>query len=89
MNTHHNAWEGVDVLIPKRVHQNRRAAIQAACMDVGALIGLLPGTPSLPQDAALADALAHADTGDCKAWIVRAIRALPTQAYMEANDGDA
>lgn len=88
MNTH-DAWEGVDVLIPKRVHQNRRAAIQAACMDVGALIGLLPGTVSTSQDGPLHDALAHANSDDCKAWIMRAIRALPTQADMEANNGDA
>jgi hypothetical protein len=88
MNTH-DAWEGVDVLIPKRVHQNRREAIQAACLDLGALIGALPGTSPTPLDAALSDVLAHADADDCKAWIMRAIRALPTQADMEATNGDA
>ena len=83
----HDPWEGVAVLIPKRVHQNRREAIQSACLDVGALIEALPGTGT-PLDAALSDVLAHADADDCKAWIVRAIRALPTQADMEATNGD-
>lgn len=88
MNTH-DVWEGVDVLIPKRVHQHRREAIQAACLDLGALIGALPGTSFTPQDAALSDVLAHADADDCKAWIMRAICALPTQADMEATNGDS
>ena len=34
--------------------------------------------------------LAHADANECKAWIIRAIRALPTQTdIMEATNGDA
>lgn len=85
----HDAWEGVDVLIPLRVHQNRRQAIQMACQDMGALIEALPGTSPVPPDAALSDMLAQADPDACKAWIARAIRALPTQADMEATDGDA
>ena len=48
----HDAWEGVDVLIPQKVHQKRRQAVQAACLDVGALIGALPGTSPAPQDGA-------------------------------------
>ncbi len=84
----HDPWEGVAVLIPKWVHQNRREAIQSACLDMGALIEALPGTSGTPLDAALSDVLAHADADDCKAWIVRAIRALPTQADMEATNGD-
>lgn len=88
MTTHHG-WEGVDVLIPKRVHQNRQAAIRSACLDVGALIDLLPGTAPSSRDAALSDALASADPDACKAWIIQAIRALPTQADTEASNGDA
>ena len=85
----HDAWEGVDVLIPKRVHQNHREAVQAACLDMGALIEALPGTSPVPLDAALSDMLAQADPDACKAWIARAIRALPTRTDMEAADGDA
>ena len=85
----HDAWKGVDVLIPRRVHQNRREAIQAACLDVGALIEVLPGTSPAPLDAALSDMLAQADPDACKTWIMRAIRALPTRTDMEAANGDA
>ena len=84
-----DAWEGVDVLIPKRIHQNRRQAVEAACADIGALVAALPGTSPMPFDAALADILAQAGPDDCKAWVMQAIRALPTQADMEATDGDA
>lgn len=85
----HDAWEGVAVLIPKRIHQNRQEAVQAACLDMGALIEALPGTSPVPLDAALSDMLAQADPDACKAWIARAIRALPTRTDMEATDGDA
>ena len=82
------AWENVTVLIPKHVHQTRRQAIQAACLDMGALIEALPSASLSPLDTALADTLAHATADQCKAWIVRAIRALPTQADMEATHGN-
>lgn len=85
----HDAWKGVDVMIPKRVHDNRREAIKAACLDMGALIGALPGTSPAPLDTALSDMLAHADPDACKAWIASAIRALPTRTDMEAANGDA
>ncbi len=85
----HDAWEGVDVLIPKRVHQNRREAIQAACLDMSALIEALPGTSPASLDAALPDMLAQAGPDACKAWIMRAIRALPTRTDIEAANGDA
>ena len=88
MNTP-DAWKGIDVLIPKRVHQNRRQAIEAACADIAALVTALPGTSPTPLDAALAETMGHAGPDDCKAWIMRAIRALPTRANMEAADGDA
>ena len=88
MNTP-DAWEGVDVLIPNRVHQNRRQAIAAACFDISALVAALPGTSPTPLDAALAHMLAQAGPDNCKAWIMRAIRALPTQADMKAANGDA
>ena len=88
MNTP-DTWEGVDVLIPKQVHQNRREAIEAACFDIGALVGALPGTSPTPLDTALSDLLAHAGPAECKAWIARAIRALPTRADMEVADDDA
>lgn len=84
-----DAWEGVTVLIPKHVHQTRREAIQAACLDIGALVEALPSASPSPLDAALSDVLAHADADHCKAWIMRAIRALPTQADMEATHGNA
>jgi len=84
-----NTWEGVDVLIPRRIHQQRRQAIQAACADFGALVELLPTASPSPLDNALSATLAGADAEDCKAWIMRAIRALPTQADMEASDGIA
>ena len=82
------AWENVAVLIPKHVHQTHRQAIQAACLDMGALIEALPCASLSPLDTALADALAHASADECKAWIVRAIRALPTQTDMEAAHGN-
>ena len=85
----HDAWEGVTVLIPKRVHENHREAIRMACLDMGALIGTLTATSPTPIDGALFDMLAHADADACKAWIVRAIRALPTRTDMEAANGDA
>lgn len=85
----HDAWKGVDVLIPRRVHQNRRQAIQAACLDMSALIEALPGTSPVPLDTAFSDMLAQADPDACKAWIARAIRALPTRTDMEATNGDA
>lgn len=85
----HDAWEGVAVLIPRRVHQKRQEAVQAACLDMGALIEALPGTSPAPQGTALSDMLAQADPDACKAWIARAIRALPTRTDMEATSGDA
>ena len=83
------AWEGVTVLIPKHVHQARREAIQAACLDMSALVEALPSASPSSLDAALSNVLAHADADYCKAWIMRAIRALPTQADMEAAHGNA
>lgn len=85
----HDAWEEVDVLIPKRVHRNHQEAVQAACLDLGTLIAVLPGTSPTPLDTALSAQLACADADDCKAWIMRAIRALPTRTDMEATYGNA
>ena len=82
----HDVWEEVDVLIPKRAHENRRRAIQDACTDIGALVGVLPGTT--PADGVLSMALALASPDACKAWVARVIRALPTVADLEATHDD-
>lgn len=83
--TTHDAWEGVDVLVPKHIQQNRRQAIAAAYLDLGALIEALPTASPSPLDDMLAASLADADADDCKAWVNRVIRALPTQATEALN----
>lgn len=80
-----NAWEGVDVLVPKRIQQSRRQAIAAACLDFGALVEALPTASPSPLDNALAASLADADADACKAWLNRVIRALPTQPTEALN----
>ncbi len=83
------ALDGVDILIPKAIRDRRKVVMRESCMDFGALIDALPSTSPSPLDGLLSAALADANVDTCKAWIARAIRALPTQADMivEYDDG--
>jgi hypothetical protein len=80
-------WEEVDVLIPSAILKRRRSAIREACMDLGALVEVLPTLAPSALDASLSAYLADADLSDCKAWAQRVIRALPTRSDMEASNG--
>lgn len=82
-------WEGVGVLIPRRFHDARRTFMASARLDHAALIEALPVAPPFAADPILSAFLAEVDTDDCRAWINRVLHALPTQADMEAEDGDA
>lgn len=86
MTTNSN-WDGVDVLIPQRFLEARRTAIAFESLGLFALIDALPVAPLSHQSSAAASHLADADLDECRAWITRVIRALPTQADMEANHG--
>lgn len=88
MTTNTN-WGSVDVLIPRRFHEAREAAVLSARLDHAALIEALPVASPLTTGSTLASFLADADADDCRAWITRVIEALPTQADMEAANGDA
>ncbi len=77
------ALDGVPILIPKAIHDRRRVVIRESCLDFGALIDALPSACPSPLDAVLSAALADADVDTCKAWLARAIRALPTQTDMQ------
>lgn len=88
MTTSEN-WSEVDVLIPSAILNRRKSAMREACMDLGALIEVLPTSSPSPSDCQYADYLAEADLADCKAWAARVIRALPTQSDMEASNGVA
>ena len=83
------ALNGVDILIPKAIRDRRKIVMRESCVDFGALIDALPSAAPSPLDGVLSAALAEADADTCKAWIARAIRALPTQADMivEHYDG--
>ena len=80
-------WKEVDVLIPSAILKRRRSAIRDACMDLGALVEVLPTLAPSSLDASLSAYLADADLSDCKAWVQRVIRALPTRSDMEASNG--
>ena len=80
-------WTEVDVLIPSTILTRRTSTMREACMDLGALVEVLPTASPSPLDSHLADFLAEADLADCKAWATRVIRALPTQLDMEASNG--
>ena len=82
------AWNNVEVLIPRHVRQRQREAVEAACMDASALIQALSPSPLAPPDPGAANPLADADPDQCRDWVTRAIRAIPTQADMEAHDGN-
>ena len=79
----------VEFLIPKAIRDRRKVVMRESCLDFGALIDALPSAAPSPLDGVLSAALAEADADTCKAWIARAIRALPTQADMivEHYDG--
>lgn len=83
--------DNVEILIPKTIHDRRKISIRESCLDFGALIDALPSASPSPLDAVLSAAFADADVDTCKAWITRAIRALPTVAdmNMEEDDGTA
>ena len=82
------ALDGVDILIPKAIRNRRKVVMRESCVDFGALIDALPSASPSPLDGLLSAALADADVDTCKAWIVRAIRALPTQADLPMEDDD-
>jgi len=82
------ALDGVDILIPKAIRDRRKVVMRESCMDFGALIDALPSTSPSPLDGLLSAALADADVDTCRAWIARAIRALPTQTDMHMEDDD-
>ncbi len=81
--------DGIEILIPKVIRDRRKTVMRESCVDFGALIDALPSASPSPLDGVLSAALAEADADTCKAWIARAIRALPTQADMivEHYDG--
>ncbi len=81
--------DGIEILIPKAIRDRRKMVMRESCVDFGALIDALPSASPSPLDGALSAALAETDADTCKAWIARAIRALPTQADMivEHYDG--
>jgi len=81
--------DGVDFLIPKAIRDRRRVVMRESCLDFGALIDALPSACPSPLDGVLVAALADADLETCRAWIDRAVRALPTRADMtvEYDDG--
>lgn len=80
----------VEILIPKAIRDRRKVVIRESCVDFGALIDALPSASPSPLDGVLSAALADANVDTCKAWIARAIRALPTQADMQhPSDDDA
>jgi len=87
--TESSPMDGVEILIPKGIRDRRKVAMRESCMDFGALIDALPTTAPSPLDGVLAAALADADMDTCRAWLTRAIRALPTQNDMtvEVFDG--
>ena len=82
------ALDGVDILIPKAIRNRRKVVMRESCVDFSALIDALPSASPSPLDGLLSAALADADVDTCKAWIARAIRALPTQADMHTEDDD-
>lgn len=82
MNTQ---WNNVDVLIPRHFHDARNAAMSAARFDLAVLIEALPAASIALSAASLADA----DAEQGREWLASVIRALPTQADMEAKDGIA
>ena len=78
-------WEGIEVLIPRRFHDTRRAVVASARVDHIALIEALPVTPSAIPGFATASSLADAGLEACRAWIASVVRALPTRTDMEAS----
>lgn len=77
--------DSVDVLIPRRFHNARNAAMAAIRYDLTALIRALPMASITLSAASLADA----DAEQGRVWLAAVVRALPTQADMEAGHGTA
>ena len=84
------AMDEVEFLIPKSIRDRRRSVIRESSLDFGAMIDALPSaSPSpFPLDGVLSAALADADLDTCRAWLTRAVRALPTQTDMNMEDDD-
>ena len=80
------AWEEVDVLIPSLILNGRRVAIRDACLDLEALVDVLPTRAPRPLETSPSAYLADANLAGCKAWAERVIRALSTRSDMEASD---
>lgn len=84
MSTNAN-WGEVDILIPHRFHQARVAAQSRGRSDCAALIEALP-TASEAVEPVPSSYLAEADVDQCRAWVARVIRALPTKPAPGAMD---
>jgi hypothetical protein len=78
-----SALEGVEFLIPPRLHRARKAAAAAILADLSALIQALPTQSPCPA----LGALTAVDADQVKAWISAVVRALPTAANMEEDNG--
>ena len=79
-------FDEVTVLIPAHLLRRRRETIKNGFLDYGAFIDALPTASPSVIDEALNASLANADFDDCKAWIARVIRALPTQSDFASNE---
>lgn len=81
-------WEGVDVLIPKRVLQAYERGLEDVREDVTAFVEAISNVDYLPLEPSGPVDLAEADPDACKAWVARIIAALPTTADLEAIRGN-
>jgi hypothetical protein len=79
-----DAFGGVDVLLPARVHKARERAAQAIRSDLSALIETLPTSSSSPAPGPLSDPY----TEQGKAWALRVIDTLPTRNTGNTDDGN-
>lgn len=74
--------DNVDVLIPRRFHDARSAAMAAVRHDLAALIEALPAASTT-----LAMPLVDADVEQSRAWLAAVVRALPTRVRTETEHG--
>lgn len=81
------ALDEVEILIPKAILDRRKATIAETRLDFAALIDALPSA-SPSSDELSGSPLNDVDLADARAWITRVIRALSTQADMEATYGN-
>lgn len=84
--TEDTQWNNVEVLIPRRFRAAQEAAMSKLRVDLASLMTVLP--PAAPNTP-LATFLANANLQEGREWLASVIRALPTQADMEAGHGIA